>query len=173
MFWMLKMIRWDRRIIRKYRTHYENTPIKIYRKISPPITENFQIKKTLIFFIFFARNIDCGYSVEPPRQGCCNEYTQSMFLSKNKKNNVYPCKPQFYCIKVEFKGVKIIWHVYVMITTDRKGRLCLIEPINEGLSTRVIFSHTCRLCSSALIFNTLWGHSADDRRMIIFFFSRK
>ena len=23
-------------------------------------------------------------------------------------NNVYPCQPQFYCIKVGFKGVKII-----------------------------------------------------------------
>ena len=31
-----------------------------------------------------------------------------MFLSNNKKNNVYPCKPQFYDIKVGFKGVKII-----------------------------------------------------------------
>ena len=31
-----------------------------------------------------------------------------MFLSKNKENNVYPCKPQFYYIKVGFKGVKII-----------------------------------------------------------------
>ena len=31
-----------------------------------------------------------------------------MFLSRNKKNNVYPCKPQFYCIKVGFKRVKII-----------------------------------------------------------------
>ena len=31
-----------------------------------------------------------------------------MFSSKNKKNNVYPCKPQFYYIKVGFKGVKII-----------------------------------------------------------------
>ena len=30
------------------------------------------------------------------------------FLSRNKKNNVYPCKPQFYYIKVGFKGVKII-----------------------------------------------------------------
>ena len=29
-------------------------------------------------------------------------------LSKNMKNNVYPCKPQFYHIKVGFKGVKII-----------------------------------------------------------------
>ena len=32
-----------------------------------------------------------------------------MFLSRNKKNNVYPCKPQFYYIKVGFKGVNIIW----------------------------------------------------------------
>ena len=31
-----------------------------------------------------------------------------MFLSRNKKNNVYPCKPQFYYIKMGFKGVKII-----------------------------------------------------------------
>ena len=31
-----------------------------------------------------------------------------MFLSRNKKNNVYPCKSQFYSIKVGFKGVKII-----------------------------------------------------------------
>ena len=35
-------------------------------------------------------------------------YPQSMFLSRNKKNNVYPCKPQFYYIKVGLKGVKII-----------------------------------------------------------------
>ena len=31
-----------------------------------------------------------------------------MFLSRNKKNSVYPCIPQFYYIKVAFKGVKII-----------------------------------------------------------------
>ena len=37
-----------------------------------------------------------------------------MFSSKNKKNDVYPCKPQFYCIKVGFKGVKLYRHVFVM-----------------------------------------------------------
>ena len=31
-----------------------------------------------------------------------------MFLSRNKRNNVYPCKPQFYHIKVGLKGIKII-----------------------------------------------------------------
>ena len=83
-------------------SHYENTPIQIYRK-----TENFQIKNCDIFHIS-AQNIDCGYSLEPPRQGGSNEYPQSMFLSRYKKNNVYPCKPQFYYLKVEFKGVKTI-----------------------------------------------------------------
>ena len=37
-----------------------------------------------------------------------NLHPQSMFWADNKKNNVYPCKPQFYCVKVEFKGLKII-----------------------------------------------------------------
>ena len=62
----------------------------------------------LIFFIFLLKNIDCGYSLEPPQQGSFNKYPQSMLLSRNKENNVYPCKPQFYYIKVGFKGVKIL-----------------------------------------------------------------
>ena len=41
-------------------------------------------------------------------RGGSNESPQSMILSRNKKNNVYPCKPQFYYIKVRFRGVKII-----------------------------------------------------------------
>ena len=76
--------------------------------------ENFTIKnwkfsdKNSDVFHISAQNIDCGYLLEPPQQGSSNEYPQSMFLSRNKKNNVYPCKPQFYYIKVGFKGVKII-----------------------------------------------------------------
>ena len=69
--------------------------------------ENFQIKNSDIFHIS-AQYIDGGYSLEPPRQGGSNEYPRSMFLSRNKKNDSYPCKPQFYCIKVGLKGVKII-----------------------------------------------------------------
>ena len=46
-------------------------------------TESFQIKHSDIFHIS-AQNIDCGYSLEPPRRGS-NEYPQSMFLSRNKK----------------------------------------------------------------------------------------
>ena len=76
-------------------------------KISPPKTKIFQIKNSDIFHIS-AQNIYCEYSLEPPRRGGSNEYPQSMFLSRNKENNAYPCTPQFFYIKVAFKGVKII-----------------------------------------------------------------
>ena len=76
-------------------------------KILQPKKENVLIKISDIFHIS-VQNIDCGYLLELPRRGGSNEYPQSMFLSRNKKNNVYPCKPQFYYIKVGFKGVKII-----------------------------------------------------------------
>ena len=58
---------------------------------------NFSDKNSDIFHIS-ARNFDCCYPLTS------NEYPQSMFLNRNMKNNVYPCKPQFYYIKVGFKG---------------------------------------------------------------------
>ena len=67
----------------------------------------FRYKDSDIFHIS-VQNIDCGYSLEPPQRGGSNEYPQSVFLSRNKKNNVYPLQPQFHYIKVGFKGVKII-----------------------------------------------------------------
>ena len=65
------------------------------------------MKNSDIFHIS-AQNIDCGYSLEPPRRGGSNVYPRSMFYAEIRTNNVYPCKPQFYYIKVGFKGVKII-----------------------------------------------------------------
>ena len=65
-------------------------------EILQPKKDNFQIKKTTSdSFHIPAQNIDCGHTLEPPRRGGFNEYPQSMFLSRNKKNNVYPCKFSF------------------------------------------------------------------------------
>ena len=85
------------------------TKIRLFKYIEnfPTKNENFQIKNSDIFHIS-AQNINCGYSLEPPQWGGSNEYPQSMFLSRNKKTNVYPCKPQFLLYKIGFKGVKII-----------------------------------------------------------------
>ena len=41
--------------------------------------------KNFDIFDMFAQNIDCGYTLEPPRRGGSNEYPQSMFWIKNKK----------------------------------------------------------------------------------------
>ena len=86
--------------------HYENTPIQIYRKFHLQ-NWKFSDKNSNIFHIS-AQNIHCVYSLEPPQRGGSNEYPQSIFMSRNKKNNVYPCKPQFYYIKVGCKVVNII-----------------------------------------------------------------
>ena len=66
--------------------HYENKPIEIYRKFHIQKLKIFRLKNSDIFHIS-AQNIDS------PRRGGSNEYPQSTFLSRNKKNNVYPCKP--------------------------------------------------------------------------------
>ena len=65
------------RTVRKHA--YSNT-----LRILPPKNENFQMKNSGSFHIS-AQNIDCGYSLEPPRRGGSNEYPQSTFLSRNEK----------------------------------------------------------------------------------------
>ena len=62
-----------------------------------------------LFFLIFAQNIDCGYTLEPHWRGGSNEYPQSMFWSKNKKIRYTPANPIFFYIKVGFKGVYFSW----------------------------------------------------------------
>ena len=54
-------------------------PCNIY-----PLKSHFYIVKlgfvgVYLFFLFLLQNIDCEYSLEPPRQGGSNMYPQSMF----------------------------------------------------------------------------------------------
>ena len=94
-----------------FETDFNITKTRLFKYIENFTTKNwkFSDKNSNISFYISAQNrVDCGYSLEPPRRGGSNEYPQSMLLSRNKKNNVYPCKHQFYYIKVGFKGVKII-----------------------------------------------------------------
>ena len=49
-----------------------------------PLKPHFCIAKlgyagVYLFFLFLLQNIDCGYSLEPPRRGGSNVYPQSMF----------------------------------------------------------------------------------------------
>ena len=76
------------------RIHYANKPIQIYWKSYHQTKWKFSDKKSDIFHIIY-QNKDCGYSLEPRRRGGFNEYPQSMFLSRNKKNNASPVNPSF------------------------------------------------------------------------------
>ena len=53
-------------------------PCNIQKKILVVKMKKFTGKKK-IFFLIFAQNIDCGYTLEPPRRGGSNEYPESMF----------------------------------------------------------------------------------------------
>ena len=85
------------KICKNLRT-YSKTLRKLARAINRDFLalkiENFQLKNVDSFLIF-AQNIDCGYMLEPPRRGGSNEYPQSMFWSKNKKNRNTPAYPSF------------------------------------------------------------------------------
>ena len=87
--------------------HYENTLIQIYWKFYYQKKRKFSDKK-FCYFSYFCSKHRLWVLVRTASSSGSNEYPQSMFFSRNKKNNVYPCKPQFYYIKVGFKGVKSI-----------------------------------------------------------------
>ena len=100
--------------------------------------ENFQLNNSDIFLIF-AQNIDCGYSLEPPRRGGSNEYPQSMFWSKNKKNRYTLCIPQVYYMKVGFKGVYITRTCFPDVCSGQFVN-CLSVQICRHLAIRIVAS---------------------------------
>ena len=86
------------RLVQCVHCHYENLPMRyteifLVVKIRIFTGKNFFFKNDI--FLIFAQNIDCGYTLEPPRRGGSNEYPQSMFWSKNKKNRYTPTYPSF------------------------------------------------------------------------------
>ena len=55
----------------------KHASIQIYRKFHLQKLKIFRYKNSI--FHISAQNIDCEYSLEPPRWGGSNEYPQSMF----------------------------------------------------------------------------------------------
>ena len=84
-------------------------------------TENFITKKWKFsnkkfwYLSYFCSKHRLWVLVRTASTSGSNEYPQSLFLSRNKKNDVYPSKPQFCYIKVGFKGVKLYRRVFVMM----------------------------------------------------------
>ena len=81
-------------------------PCNIQRFFSAVKPENFTRKK-LIFLIFLLKTLIVG----TPRQNRLAEAvltsTHNLYFGAKIRKKVYPCIPQFYYIKVGFKGVYI------------------------------------------------------------------
>ena len=71
-----------------------------------------------LFFLFLLQNIDCGYSLEPPRRGGSNVYPQSMFWAKIRKISKF-FSGKFF-IFYNFKNLFIL-HGHVFVIFDRCG----------------------------------------------------
>ena len=83
-----------------------------------PLIPHFYIVKlgftgVYIIFLISALNIDCGYSLEPPRRGGSNEYPQSMFLSRNMKNIRFFLSENVMFLEVKF-SIYLNRRVFVM-----------------------------------------------------------
>ena len=65
-----------------------------------------------VFFLFLLKNIDCGYSLEPPRRGGSNEYPQSMFWAEIWKISDY-LSENFQFLEVKF-SIYLKKRVFVM-----------------------------------------------------------
>ena len=86
--------------------------------ILTPLKPHFYIVKWglqeyTLFFLFLLKNIDCGYSLEPPRRGGSNEYPQSMFFSRNEKYKNF-LSENFHFLVIKF-SVYLNRHVFVML----------------------------------------------------------
>ena len=78
--------------------HYENTPIQYTVIFHGCKNDSFQMKNSDTF-LKFAQNIDCGFSEAVLTS------THNLCFGAKIRKNVYPCKPQIYCIKVGCKRV--------------------------------------------------------------------
>ena len=78
--------------------------MQIYWKLTTTKNWIFSDKNSDFFYIS-AQNLDCGYSLEPPRTSTHN----ICFWAENRKIMYTPVN-QFYYIKVGFDGVKMfLW----------------------------------------------------------------
>ena len=88
---------------------YHNTKTCLFKYIENFSNKNWKLSNK-IFDIFHisAQNIDFEYSLNRLAGVVLTRTHILCVWAEIRKNNVNPCKPQFYYIKVEFKGVKII-----------------------------------------------------------------
>ena len=72
----------------------------------------------MLFFLCLLKNIECGYSLEPPRRGSSNEYPQSMFWAEMWKISEFFIWKKFQFFEVKF-SIYLNRRVFVMKQTNK------------------------------------------------------
>ena len=106
------------------------TKTRLYNfEILTPLNLTFMQKKlgftgVYIIFIILLKNIDCGYSLEPPRRGGSNEYPIYV-LSRNMKNIRIFLSENFPFLVVKF-SIHLNRRVFVMVSFQPS--FCPVSP---------------------------------------------
>ena len=121
---------------------------KTYLYNFDPLKPHFYIVKlgftgVYIIFLISAQNIDCGYSLEPPRRGGSNEYPQSMFWAEIWKKILEFLSDNFQFLVVKF-SVHLNRCVFVMVWNVTK---IISEHNNRCTVKKFIFA-----CSFIYVF---------------------
>ena len=101
-----------------------------------------------LFVLFLLKNLDCEYSLEPPRQGGSNEYPQSMFWAEIWKNI-----KSFSSENFQFLEVKI--SIYL-------NRRVLVMPLQNAAkifswSIPSLQSRWTSECSASILYKSIAG----------------
>ena len=96
--------------------HYENLSMQYTENFFSLTNRKFHWK-TFDGFNILAQNIHGGYTLEPPRRGDSNEYSQCMFWIKNKKIRYTPANPSFFLYILHE-------HVFLMESIDINFTKC-------------------------------------------------
>ena len=99
--------------------------------------------KKCYIFLNFAQNINYGYTLEPSTHNLC-------FRAKIREN-VYPCKPQFYYIKVWFKGVLI-----TRACLHDENRHFRMSIINDYSRIKKKYYYPSKDCNPQFYYVKLW-----------------
>ena len=86
---------------------------------------NWGLQGYTLFFLFLLKNIDCGYSLEPPRRGGSNEYHNICFEQKYEKYQTF-LSENFQFLEVKF-SIYLNRYVFVMnssLTVSRRYFYC-------------------------------------------------
>ena len=81
------------------------------KKKKIPYSYIFHLYKLFEIFDMFAQNLNCEYTLEPPRRECSYKHPQSMFWIKKIKTNRYSF---FFYIKLGLRGYTFHRNVFLM-----------------------------------------------------------